>query len=536
MKTIRINRHTTAFLFVLFLLSCATHVWGKEADFLKLSKTYTLHTDGSTEVRVEKALVLHTHLAFNSLYGETFIEYNPGYQEVEFHSAYTIQADGTRVDVPENAFNEVLPSAAADAPAYNHLKEIVVTHTGLEIGATIYLDYSLHTKAGYYPALDIDEIVEEDSPVKAYTLTVDVPESKPFAYHLNASNLKPSVQKENGRIRYRWNFKNIPASPKLPFLPLNRTDAIRLTASTALSAENALTGWAANWNGTLDEEWKTFVQSLTGACKTPQEKADVLQKYVSSKIGYSRVSPEMCGYTLRTPGEVLRSAYGTEAEKTNLLAVLFREAGLEPEIAAVYPAGMAYGLMPVRSLAVMNDNRFYSASRQSAGIESRGELDEVWIFDTHKAYRKPVSAEVKENIVLLETKGDDWKQIPENNGYAILEGKQKSDVHFWQMDRLNSNRNVVLEIPNLIRADYTHTVTLPEGSELQTLPTEIDLDNPAGHVRISISREGNTVTVKRMLELKKQHIQPSGYKDFRTIILTWLDKNTEQLLVRLDSK
>lgn len=534
MKTIRIYPHTTAFLLILFFLSCAVHVSGKEADFLKLSKTYTLHEDGSTAVRVEKVLAIHTHLAFNSLYGETFIVYNPQYQDVEFHSAYTIQADGTRIDVPENAFNEVLPSAAADAPAYNHLKEMVVTHTGLETGATIYLDYTLRTNPGYYPALDIDEIIEEASPVKEYTITINIPENKPFSYHLNASKLKPSVQKEKGMIRYRWNFKNIPASSKLPFLPLNRTDAIRLTASTTPSTEEALTGWAGSWNENLDSEWQTYIRSLTETCKTPEEKADALQKYVSSQIGNSRVSPVMCGYRLRSAGEILGSAYGTEAEKTHLLAVLFRNAGLEPEIVAVYPAGMAYGLKPVRTLAVMYNNRFYSALRQSSGIESRGELDEVWAFDTQKASKIPVRAEVKENVLSLKTGADDWKQIPDNNGYAVLEGKQKSNVHSWQMDRLNSNRNVVLEIPNLIHADYTHTITLPEGSDLLTLPAEIKLDTPVGRVEISISREGNIVTVKRELELKKQQIQPSEYKNFRTIINTWLDKNTEQVLVRLN--
>ena len=534
MKTIRNYPQQAACILVLLLLLCATHVSGQEADFRKLSKTYTLHDDGSTEVRVEKDLLLHTHLAFNSLYGETFIVYNPEYQSVEFHSAYTTQADGTRIDVPENAFNEVLPSFAADAPAYNGLKEIVVTHTGLETGASIYLDYTLHTKAGYYPALDIDEIIQESSPVKAYTITVNVPESKALSYHLNASKIAPSVQKGNGTVRYRWNFKNIPASSKLPFLPLNHTDAIRLTASTATSAEDVLTGWAQSWDESLDTGWKTYARSLTESCKTPEEKADVLQKYVSTRIGNSGVSPEACGYKLRNANEVLRSAYGTETEKTNLLAALFREAGLNPRIVAVYPAGMAYGLQPIRSFAVMCGNRFYSALRQSTGIESRGGLDEVWAFDGQKASPLTVEARTKENILSLETRGDDWKQIPVNNGYAILEGKQKSDVHFWQMERLNSKRNVVLEIPGLIHTDYTHRITLPEGSELQTLPVEIKLEKPVGRIHISITKNENIVTVKRELELKKQQIPPSEYKDFREIINTWLDKNTEQVLVRLN--
>ena len=113
-----------------------------EAEFGKLAKTYTLHKDGSQEMRVYKELTLFTHAAMNGLYGESFIVYNPAYQELKIHESYTRQKDGKIVKTPENAFVEVLPAAAADAPAYNGLKEMVVVHTGLELGATICLRYS----------------------------------------------------------------------------------------------------------------------------------------------------------------------------------------------------------------------------------------------------------------------------------------------------------------------------------------------------------------------------------------------------------
>lgn len=97
-----------------------------EAEFGKLAKTYTLHKDGSQEMRVYKELTLFTHAAMNGLYGESFIVYNPAYQELKIHESYTRQKDGKIVKTPENAFVEVLPAAAADAPAYNGLKEMVV--------------------------------------------------------------------------------------------------------------------------------------------------------------------------------------------------------------------------------------------------------------------------------------------------------------------------------------------------------------------------------------------------------------------------
>ena len=143
-------------------------------------------------------LTLFTHTAMNSTYGESFIVYNPDFQTLKIHSSYTRQKDGTIVKTPDNAFVEVLPRFAADAPAYNQLKEMVVVHTGLELGATIYLDYSIITKPGYYPALDINERLQETSPVKECKVSISVPENSPLAWQLLGSDAKASQATRNG--------------------------------------------------------------------------------------------------------------------------------------------------------------------------------------------------------------------------------------------------------------------------------------------------------------------------------------------------
>ena len=93
-----------------------------EAEFGKIAKSWTLNPDGSQEFRCSQELTLFTHTAMNSTYGESFIVYNPNYQELKIHESYTKQKDGTIIRTPDNAFVEVLPSLAADAPAFNQLK------------------------------------------------------------------------------------------------------------------------------------------------------------------------------------------------------------------------------------------------------------------------------------------------------------------------------------------------------------------------------------------------------------------------------
>ncbi len=79
-------------------------------------------------------LTLFTHTAMNGTYGESFIVYNPQYQELKMNSSYTRQKDGTMIKHLTTLSWKFFPRNAADAPAYNHLKEMVVVHTGLELG------------------------------------------------------------------------------------------------------------------------------------------------------------------------------------------------------------------------------------------------------------------------------------------------------------------------------------------------------------------------------------------------------------------
>lgn len=200
-------------LLIIGLLAVVTAMAQPEAVFDKIVKQYTWNRDGSMTFRYRKELKLNTHFAFNNLYGETFIVYNPEFQTLKINESYTKQADGTVIRTPDNAFNEVLPSFAADAPAYNHLREMVVTHTGLEVGATIYLDYTLTTHVGFYPFLDVAEQLQEHSPVKDYQVEITLPEEEKLTYGLNALKGEPTVRQHSGMTTYAWHFQHIPAFP-----------------------------------------------------------------------------------------------------------------------------------------------------------------------------------------------------------------------------------------------------------------------------------------------------------------------------------
>ena len=110
-------------LLLLCLFALTLPVTAREAEFKKIKESWTLQADGTQVYRQSKVLTLYTHTAMNRTYGESFITYDPRYQTLQIHESYTRQKDGNIVKTPANALVEVLPSAAANAPAFNALRE-----------------------------------------------------------------------------------------------------------------------------------------------------------------------------------------------------------------------------------------------------------------------------------------------------------------------------------------------------------------------------------------------------------------------------
>lgn len=525
----------TYFLAICLLLAgTAVQAASSEADFKKLEKEYTLRPDGSLEMRCKKELTLNTQLAFNSLYGETFIVYNPEFQSLKIHSAYTLQADGTRVDAPENAFNEVLPKQAADAPAFNHLKEMVVTHTGLETGATVFLDYSVLTRPGYFPQLDIDETLQELSPVREYIVTVTIPAEKKLAYSLTGSRVKPAITVSDGMQQYRWTFKNLPADPPLPFLPLLRNDVPRLSASTYPSHESALTQLAAQFYTALPESAKPLLWQLTHDKTDEADKIKAIQRHVVSRIATVAVPLDETGYRLRPAAEVIASAYGTVEEKTALLIGLLKAAGCQPKLVVLYPQGHTAGLRSAREWAVACGSRYLSATRYSAPLlAERGALYPVYGVTPGGVRSLTVSRSETVRVETTDTLTAAEKSLALSDGYVVkrIARLSSNGIDTWYgLDRLNSRRNAVLELPRLQTEDYTIVVPVPEGLQLATEASQVEIDRPFGSLRIRVEPAGDRVVIRRSIELKKQQIEPADYPAFRNFLNTWFDDSKNQLI------
>lgn len=557
------NKHKFAFLLCMLLMT--TTVFGaSEAEYKKLAKTWTLNADGSQEFRYDMELTLFTHTAVNGTYGESFIVYNPQYQELKINSSYTKQKDGTIIKTPDNAFVEVLPRNAADAPAYNHLKEMVVVHTGLELGATIYLDYTVTSKPGYLPEVDIFEELLQSSPVKEYTLTIVTPEVKELAYTLTNNPAKASVKRSGGTCTTSWTLRNLPASSRAPFVYVKNGDVPFLAATTYASEGEALATLLKQFNPSGDPQLTTLAESLTEGEKKDEDKLEAILEYTTNHIANNGLTLDQTGYRLRPADAVISTAYGTEVEKANLLAGLLDGAGFKAEPMATYQAyadkGLALKAVDQLFVSCMVNGELYLFSTSSTHRPQTVNFDRTPLFSLQTG--KPVAIAVpqdyqiksdiavrfKDGKVTTSTKESVGKELmpyfttgnSENeqtaplkveNGYATI-SLPDAEYGFSHLPYgyLNSQRKENLLIPRPVNEVYTYTIECPENMELRTPETDKTIRNAAGSLTISVKKNGRTATVTRSLELNKQLYTPAEYKELRQLLTEWSDVNGKTLL------
>lgn len=539
MKTIHLYIGVLALLLSIALTAQAT----PEARFGKLSKTYTLHADGSQELRVQKELTLYTHAAMNSLYGETFIVYNPQYQQLEIHDSYTRQKDGTIIRTPANAFVEVLPSAAANAPAYNGLKEMVVVHTGLELGATICLDYSIKSRAGYLPELDICCPIKELSPIDEFTFRIEVPEGKTLHYELLNASARPAEANKDGMKSITWKLKNVEPRP-YSYPSLRSSLGLVQQAASGMMPVLVASTWT-NYADALKALTRQFAagdrtvveNKLTELKQVAQKDSTDLRTAIAAymdrlyRSNQCKVSLGEAGYRLRPASEVIRSAYGTQAELVNLDVTLQKAAGLKAEVAvcALRPSvADNCGLGSIVSVVAKSD-----ATPKGVALQGTEEARLQSYMTVTNLQAQPLELPFRSiqgtQQDVLEVKADNSQSLPD--GWQVVSLKPISVALPLYAYAANTTIRENILLPQTVTMTSKTQVKLPAGASW--IPkADKELTNKCGKVSFTYRSDADGMTVTRSISITQQLLTPQTYRDFYALMAEWRDTNNHTLLLK----
>ena len=523
----------------------------KDAVYHLISESYTLNTDGSTEFRKRMELQIFTRMTFDE-FGETFITYNPDFQELIINEAYTIRKDGSKVETPANAFNPMLPESCTKCERLNGIRTMVVTHTALEYDAVIVLDYTIRSKNFFFQELMEKVDLLKEVPVEKYVVSVTTPDYKPAKFLLNGENLSYTTteSKDKDFATTVYTFTNLPEAPtcdlvfpsawsSLTFYTLDNREAI----ISRILQQNSMQKF--------DNQKITdfFFNRLTGEMDD-MEKILKVRDYIHDYIRTNDVEAEVLNYMFASPQTVWESNCALPIEKNILLAGVLQSLGYDARL-AFHSDALTADLKTVVRILLSGGKTYYISANESEELS----LDAFFAPATlilqngsiEKVEAQPTSVKVSALIVFENgisdnpTVGIAYKDVqspmtktlqPQEINVAKVSVSQLSGK-YYEMTIDDGNYGTQVRSVNIHNdrqydvdtkesdESYIYIITLPDNVRCLTKPMQKEITVENAKMLVDIQVDGRTVTINRHLLLPQEGISAKNVKKFKAMMGEW---------------
>jgi len=520
-------------LFFLFIAALLTTVAlaGSSAVILKENVIYTISTDGKVTKHVHQVIKLNTPTSYRA-FGEWFHTFDPALEEVRIINSQTTQKDGTRVQTPENGILIQSPFATRNSPDFSHMRELMVSHTGLEPGSVIDFEYVITDKrafrkkikedmAGYFPLLEKTVTIKGKGLGKVFV-------NGPIA---NVKN-------------HTFTVKNVPAmilshrfsqASDTPFIYLELNDPIPIL-KTAFEESG------------YSDDAKALAQYLKLNESTPDcEIIDCVLSLVNKRLSTVRLSAENTGFSVRGVKQIYTSGYATDMEKAFLAHATLKHFNIhhsiialvdtvnnqpifaDPEFAViagslVYPESIS---LPGKTVKVIFGEALSVQPEVTYNISLRLEEDEEQTFKGNVIIdvRDPgKSIRLKSLLPLKGLKLEKENVIYANIGQTVLKGAVsytltddridvsnifKSHLH---LDDIPGNMDVcsTLSIPSKLTVAVHILFSLNDPKTFIT-SNSVEISNDLGSSRWSWKAGQQTLELDARLELNQTHYTKTDF-------------------------
>ncbi|MBP5677380.1 MAG: DUF3857 domain-containing protein [Bacteroidales bacterium] len=469
-----------------YLQSTVARAQQPDAVYKLLKQEWTVNADGTSDYhyRHEVQILRNRALVAYADKGETFVVYNPDIEELTVNEVYTVRADGSRVEMPQNAYIYQLPSNCADCGRFNHFRELAMVHTGMEIGCVIVVDYTIHRN--YNLISNTIELVR-DCPIDRLEVNVTVPEGQELNVQLNNPEVikfGPSVKQT--QTSYSLTAAAVPQSFVDSYLP----DRSQLYPT--LRFYNGVPEFIPAFdNAGLKEAMDVVGRIQSG--DTPKENIGIIRDYVVDNIHLNDIPAEKLGYVHSTAAEVWRTGCGTATDKAVLLAAMLNQWGYKARVNGDNSD----------EVGVMIDTLEYRLDvRRKAPMEIYGEAkDEVDTQDV-KLTVEPELKELTDGFYLLPL--------------SPMAGSPKVDAA-----GLSTTRVAPLQTSACcLSSDITYM--LPKGMKMVgNAVSEKMAFEGVGSVELSVKQSGKKLRIVRKLNVEKSIVTAENYDSFRKLMVLW---------------
>ena len=521
----------------------------KDAVYKLVSKSYTLNTDGSTEFRKRTELQIFTRMTFDH-FGETFITYNPDFQELIINEAYTIRKDGSKVETPQNAFNPMLPEGCTKCERLNGIRTMVVTHTALEYDAVIVLDYTIRSKNFFFQELLEKVDLQEEVPVEKYVLSVTTPDYKPAKFVLNGKLSYTESENSNKNMKTTtMTFADLPALPTDEYLFPGEYKAVTFYT---MDEPHHIVGKIAQQNAMQkfsNQKITDFFRSRVKEDMTDMDKVLSVRDYIHDNIQTNHLDARVLNYMFASPQQVWESNCALPIEKNILLAGVLQSLGYDAQFVFLTetltkdPTSMVYVkvgeiyyyisaneiedlslyvLHPKASFIALDDQQWAQGKIDikvdvvADIIIDKGNLNNPQVEVKRKNVESPLTETLRPQEI--EVAKASVSQI--NNKYyelTIDDGNYGTQV---RSVNIHNDRQYDVCTDGAVEK-YAYTVKLPANVRVLTKPVHKEITVEKAKLLIDVQIDGQTVTITRQLNLPFAWVTAKSAKAFKAMMGEW---------------
>lgn len=521
----------------------------KDAVYKLVSKSYTLNTDGSTEFRKRTELQIFTRMTFDH-FGETFITYNPDFQELIINEAYTIRKDGSKVETPQNAFNPMLPEGCTKCERLNGIRTMVVTHTALEYDAVIVLDYTIRSKNFFFQELLEKVDLQEEVPVEKYVVSVTTPDYKPAKFVLNGKLSYTESENSNKNMKTTtMTFADLPALPTDEYLFPGEYKAVTFYT---MDEPHHIVGKIAQQNAMQkfsNQKITDFFRSRVKEDMTDMDKVLSVRDYIHDNIQTNHLDARVLNYMFASPQQVWESNCALPIEKNILLAGVLQSLGYDAQFVFLTetltkdPTSMVYVkvgeiyyyisanevedlslyvLHPKASFIALDDQQWAQGKIDikvdvvADIIIDKGNLSNPQVEVKRKNVESPLTETLRPQEI--EVAKASVSQI--NNKYyelTIDDGNYGTQV---RSVNIHNDRQYDVCTDGAVEK-YVYTVKLPANVRVLTKPVHKEITVEKAKLLIDVQINGQTVTITRQLNLPFDWVTAKSAKAFKAMMGEW---------------
>jgi transglutaminase-like putative cysteine protease len=263
------------------------------------------------------------------------LSYTSGYQELGVTEAYTLKADGRRVDVKPG--NILYGRGASSAPGYEDISTVTIVFPDLAVGDEIVLTTLLNQKTPWIAGQFASGVMFEPGVAQRDArFSVSVPANYPLRMDETGMQGGEPVT-AGGKTRRTWTYRDDAATAPEPGAVMNVNASPHVFVSSFNDYE-AVARAASNWfagKADVTPEIQALADKVTAGIQDRRRIAEKLYDWVSTHITYEQIVLGAGGFVPHAAAQVLATRYGDCKDHVMLLQALLAAKGISSSPALI---------------------------------------------------------------------------------------------------------------------------------------------------------------------------------------------------------